>query len=137
MKGRKEVGEDGRKGKKEEKFVENPKRNDLKARRNRVAEYYEWHKKHFTMWTWWKKIWWGNACYKKVFNLSLDKKNYSKHQFIQICVMDIYLNESKLIQFRKMTYVEFFPVRIEMSHVKSKIFLILTHIYVWHMNVSL
>lgn len=41
MKGRKEVGEDRRNGKKEEKFVENPKRNDLRDRRNRVAEHYE------------------------------------------------------------------------------------------------
>ena len=37
-------------------------------------------------------------------------------------MIDIYLNESKLIQFRKMTYVEFFPVKIEMSHVKSRFF---------------
>lgn len=28
-------------GKKEEKFVENPKRNDLRDRRNRVVEHYE------------------------------------------------------------------------------------------------
>lgn len=40
MKVRKEVGEDGgREGRKEEKFVENSKRNDLRDRRNKVAEH--------------------------------------------------------------------------------------------------
>lgn len=40
MKGRKEVGEEGgREGNKEKNIVENSKRNDLRDRRNSVAEF--------------------------------------------------------------------------------------------------
>lgn len=106
--------EGGRAGNKEKKLVENSKRNDLRDRRNRVAEYYNINDiKTFHHVNVIEKYDGEKHVVIKCATL-VENQTGLKHHFILIWVIAIYLNEAKPYTNKKIINVEFFSVKIEL-----------------------